>query len=259
MGILNITPDSFSDGGRFTHPESALRRALSMVEEGADIIDIGGESSRPGAEAVGLNEELDRVIPVIELIRENSDICISIDTYKAGVMREAVSAGAALVNDITALESVAARKLVAELKVPVCLMHMQGTPQTMQDKPFYASSVTDEIHQFFISRIQLCIESGIVPEQIILDPGFGFGKTVRHNLQILQRVAEFTMHQRPLLLGVSRKSTIGEVLQKKVEERMVGSLSASLFAAFEGVSLLRTHDVSEMKQGLQMIDAILSA
>lgn len=259
MGILNVTPDSFSDGGRYFSLEAALEKSLQMIREGADILDIGGESSKPGAVPVSVEEELSRVIPVIEHIRQYSDVAISIDTCKSKVMAAAINAGASMVNDITALHDSESREIIAASGIPVCLMHMQGTPQTMQANPAYATSVIEELHHFFESKINLCVLSGIAKEQIILDPGFGFGKTVTHNLQLLKHISAFKRHNRPLLLGVSKKSTIGSILHKQIEQRSIGSLSASLFAALEGAAILRTHDVDALNQAFCMLDAILSS
>ena len=259
MGVLNVTPNSFSDGGYYLEIENAYHRALEMIAHGADIIDVGGESSYPGAEAVSCDDELARVIPIIERLRDASAICISIDTYKADVMREAVAAGASLINDIKALTDIGALDVAASLNVPVCLMHMQGVPLSMQDNPHYAHDVVDEINQFFQKRIKACLHAGIRRERLILDPGFGFGKSVQHNLRIVKRLSEFQQHHLPLLLGVSRKSTIGAVLQKTVTERLTGGIATVIFAALQGVSIIRTHDVNETNQALQMVHAIVHA
>ena len=257
MGILNVTPNSFSDGGYHLDVNHAYHRAQEMIEHGADIIDIGGESSKPGAETVSHAEELARVIPVIECIRGASDICISIDTCKAEVMQAAVTAGASIINDIKALTDVASLAVASRLKVPVCLMHMQGNPQMMQENPTYSSDVIDEINLFFQQRIVACLNAGISRENLILDPGFGYGKTVHHNLCIVNRFGEFRQHHLPLLLGVSRKSTIGAVLRKAVNERLSGGIATAVFAALQGVSIIRTHDVNETNQALQMLHAIV--
>ena len=259
MGVLNVTPDSFSDAGLFLDENAACKRAEAMIEQGADIIDIGGESSRPGAVAVSSADELARVVPIIKHIRAISDICISIDTHKATVMEAAVHAGASLINDINALQSEGALATAAALRVPVCLMHMQGAPATMQNNPHYQNDVVDEINQFFYGRIHACEQAGILREHLILDPGFGFGKSILHNLQIIKRLAEYQQHALPVLLGVSRKSTLGSVLQTAVMDRMPGGLATAVFAALQGISIIRTHDVSETNQALKMIDAIVSA
>lgn len=257
MGVLNVTPNSFSDAKAYLTRESALRRALEMVAEGATIIDVGGEASNPGAEPISLDEELDRVIPVIEAIRNESDICISIDTYKSEVMRKAVHAGASMINDIMALQGDGSIEAVKELAVPVCLMHMQGTPITMQQSPQYEMDVVECIHQFFIRRIEECIAMGINPAQLMIDPGIGFGKSIFHNLEILQKLSTFTALEYPVLIGVSRKSMIGEILKKPVNERMIGSVAVAVYAQLRGVKIIRTHDVDETSQALRMISSIL--
>lgn len=258
MGILNVTPDSFSDGGRFVALDDAVSRAMEMVAQGADIIDVGGESTKPGASPLSLDEELTRVIPVIERIRAESPVCLSIDTYKAEVMQAAVTAGASFINDIKALTGEGALATAAKLNVPICLMHMQGTPQSMQESPEYSKDVIDEINQFFNQRIQACIEAGIQREHIILDPGFGYGKTVHHNLRMVHRLNEFRYHNLPLLLGLSRKSTIGTVLNKTVDKRLMGSITATVYAAIHGAAIFRTHDIDETNQALQMVHAIIN-
>lgn len=259
MGILNVTPDSFSDAGSYLEREVAYDHAQVMIEHGVDIIDIGGESSRPGALAVSVNEELARIIPVIERIRANHDVCISVDTCKADVMVAAIAAGASFINDIHALQGEGALAAVAQMDVPVCLMHMQGTPATMQDNPYYPQDIVVEINQFFQQRIEACEKAGISRERLILDPGFGFGKSVQQNLLLLKRLDEFLLHQRPILLGVSRKSTLGSVLNKGLMERMSAGLSAAIFAVLNGVTMIRTHDVHETIQALKMLDAIVHA
>ncbi len=259
MGVLNVTPDSFSDAGQFLDPSKALQRALDMIEQGADIIDIGGESSRPGAAPISCNAELARVIPVIEHIRASLDICLSIDTCKADVMEAAVAAGASMINDINALRGDGVLAVVARLDVPVCLMHMQGAPDTMQNNPYYSDDIVDEINQFFHLRIEACTRAGIARERLILDPGFGFGKSVQHNLRLVNRLVEFQQHRLPVLLGVSRKSTLGAVLQKNVHARLLGGLAVAVFAAQNGASIIRTHDVDETNQALQMLNAVVCA
>ncbi len=256
MGILNITPDSFSDGGRYETTAQAVERALEMINEGADLIDIGGESSRPGALKVSEAEELARVIPVIEKLAATHSICISIDSTKPAVMKAAVEAGAGVINDIHALASKKTRSLIAALKVPVCLMHMRGRPITMQKNPDYELAIEQEINYFFEKRITACLEAGIERHKLILDPGFGFGKTVEHNMQLVKAISCFHKHQLPLMLGVSRKSTIGLVLEKPVEERLIGGLTLAIFAALQKVALIRTHDVSETKQAFKMLEAL---
>jgi dihydropteroate synthase len=257
MGILNVTPDSFSDGGRFLAVNAAYQQAQCLIEQGADIIDIGGESTKPGADDVSCSEELERVIPVIERIRAVSDVCISIDTCKAAVMKAAVAAGASFINDIKALRAEGALQVAAELKVPVCLMHMQGVPKSMQENPYYANDVVDDINQFFQQRIEACLDVGMSRKNLMVDPGFGFGKSVQHNLCIVKRLVEFQQHGLPVLLGVSRKSTIGAILQKPVLDRLVGGIALEVVAALQGVSIIRTHDVGSTNQALQMVDAIV--
>lgn len=258
MGVLNVTPDSFSDGGYFLETEKACARAREMIEQGVDIIDVGGESTKPGAKPISSEEELQRVLPIIKHIRNISDICISIDTYKAEVMEAAAGAGVSLINDICALKSAESMAAAAKLNLPVCLMHMRGMPESMQNNPMYDNDVVDEIDSFFTQRIAACLAAGISREQLILDPGFGFGKSVSHNLSIVKKLSEFQHHQLPLLLGASRKSTIGAVLQKPVDGRLIGSLATAIFAALQGVSIIRTHDVDETNQALQMVDAIVT-
>ncbi len=257
MGVLNITPDSFSDGGHFTELGQAVLRAQELIAQGADIIDIGGESTKPGATVVSCAEELQRVIPVIEHIRDLSDICISIDTSKAEVMEAAVTAGASMINDVRALMAPGAMDVAVRSNVPVVLMHMQGLPGSMQEAPHYTTDVIDEINSFFSQRIAACLQAGLSREQLILDPGFGFGKLVSHNLSIVKNLSEFQRHQLPLLLGVSRKSTIGEVLQRAVSARLSGSIATTVFAALQGASIIRTHDVDETNQALMIVDAIV--
>lgn len=259
MGVLNVTPDSFSDAGCFFNSDDAYDRAQEMIEQGADMIDIGGMSSRPGSHPVSTDEELSRVLPVIERIRSMSDVCLSIDTDNAVVMQAAIRAGADVINDIRALRGRDSVSVAAQLAVPVCLMHMQGDPLSMQDSPDYAVDVIDDINHFFHQRILACQQAGVLREHLILDPGFGFGKSVSHNLLILKRIAAFHQHQLPLLLGVSRKSTLGVVLHKTVLERLPGALAATVFAALEGVTIMRTHDVNETCLALQMLDAIVQA
>lgn len=256
MGILNVTPDSFSDGGRFLSLDEACRKAENLIAHGADIIDIGGESTRPGALSVSVDEELSRVIPVIERIRQITDHCISIDTSKPKVMKTAVSSGASMVNDVYALRQEHAIETVAELAVPVCLMHMQGNPQTMQDQPHYSKGVMENIQSFFAERISTCQRKGIKKSRLILDPGFGFGKEVKDNLQLMHKLQEMQAFGLPLLLGVSRKSTLGKLLNKDVGDRMIGGLAMAIYAAFQGVAIIRTHDVDETHQAFQVIDAI---
>lgn len=257
MGIVNLTADSFYSGGRSLKTEQALEHAETLIKAGADIIDIGGESTRPGAQAVSVDEELMRILPVISELRHRSDIPISIDTYKPAVMSAAVANGASIINDIKALREPNALTVAASLKVPICLMHMQGEPQTMQINPYYESDVLDDINTFFTGRIEACLQAGIARDLLILDPGFGYGKTIQHNLRIVKQLSVFKQHNLPLLLGFSRKSTIGAILKCNVENRLMGGLALSVFTALQGVSILRTHDVAETKAALDMLAAIM--
>ena len=244
MGILNITPDSFSDGSKFNHLDVALKHAEQMLNEGATIIDIGGESTRPGAAFVSEQEELERVIPVIEALSKNLDVMLSIDTYKSSVMKEACKAGAHLINDIKALQDQDAIKIAAESDALICLMHMQGDPQTMQDKPEYADIVS-EVTDFLNKRVNAAITGGVKKEKIILDPGFGFGKTVEQNFELLGKMHEVDrVHHLPMLIGVSRKSMIGSLLDRTVDNRLFGSIGAALYAVGQGARIIRVHDVA---------------
>jgi dihydropteroate synthase len=262
MGILNVTPDSFADGGRYSAVDAAVQRAAIMQAEGADIIDVGGESTRPGAQAVSEQEELDRVIPVIERLMQNITIPISVDTSKPAVMRAAVAAGAMLINDVKALCADGALQAAAELQVPVCLMHMQGEPRSMQRTPEY-KNVVDEVRQFLQSRIQACEQQGIARSLLLADPGFGFGKTLQHNLQLLKNLTEFAALGVPLLVGISRKSMIGAILANAasggqpvpVEQRIYGSLAAAMLAALRGARILRVHDVAPTVDMLRVLAA----
>ncbi len=256
MGILNVTPDSFSDGGCYLKTQDALRHAEALIAAGADVIDIGGESSRPGALPVALDEELRRVIPVIEGIRKYHSIAISIDTYKPDVMRLAVAAGATFINDIYALQAPGALEVVKQLQVPVCLMHMRGSPRNMQDAPVYEQGVVAAIQNFFAERIQACLLAGLSRNYLMLDPGFGFGKTVEDNLRLTNQLALFQMHQLPLVFGASKKHTIGVLLNKPAAERSVGSLALATYAKLQGANIIRTHDVRATRDALQVVDAV---
>ena len=258
MGVLNVTPDSFSDGGRFSTVESGVEHALRMEEDGADIIDIGGESTRPGAKPVPEEKELNRVIPVIQRLRDLTDIVISIDTYKAGVAEAALDAGAEIVNDISALrfdQNMA--DVVAKRKTPVILMHMLGTPFNMQENPHYGDCVK-EIIAFFSERIDYCVQNGIDKSQIIIDPGLGFGKRLSDNLEILSRFREFTQFSLPVLVGASRKSCIGMLHNSKqaAEYRLGGSLAAMAVAISAGAAIARVHDVFEAVEALKVLQAV---
>ena len=255
MGILNVTPDSFSDGGEFDRINAAVARALEMQAQGASIIDIGGESTRPGAQPVDADQEIARVVPVIEAIRQQSDIPISIDTSKPAVMKAAVMAGANLVNDVNALRADGAVECCAKLAVPVCLMHMQGEPRSMQKSPQY-SDVIKDVREFLLERARVCLAAGIAQNQIILDPGFGFGKTLEHNLQILSRLNELCKLDFLLLVGISRKSMLGAILDRDVDQRVIGSVAAAVIAYGKGVRWFRVHDVTETSDALKICTAL---
>jgi len=245
MGIVNVTPDSFSDGGNYNSVDDAFNQAMRLIKDGAEILDIGGESTRPGAPDVALQEELKRVIPVIKRIREASDCVISIDTSKAAVMEAAIEAGADIINDVRALQEPGALEVAARHSdVPVCLMHMQGQPRTMQTNPTYENLIS-EIFQFFEERVLTCSKAGINQNRIILDPGFGFGKTLNHNFEILEKFNEFSRLGLPLLAGLSRKSMFGQLLNRETSERVAASLAGALLCAQKGAHIIRVHDVQE--------------
>ncbi len=254
MGILNVTPDSFSDGGEFSSFETACRQADTMVEHGATFIDIGGESTRPGAKDVSEQDELARVIPLIEYVSKQHNVWISIDTSKPGVMRAAVAAGAHLINDVRALQEPGALTAASELNVPVCLMHMQGQPRTMQQNPIY-TDVVDDIAAFFEQRIEQCVQAGIKRDNIVLDPGFGFGKSLAHNYELLYRFAEFKAFGLPLLAGMSRKSMFGQLLNRDVSQRLSASLAANMLALQAGAAIVRVHDVQETADMMAVLSA----
>ena len=255
MGILNVTPDSFSDGGRFVALEAALRQAERMVADGAAILDIGGESTRPGAGAVGSDEELARVIPVIERLHAEFAVPLSIDTSKPEVMRAAVAAGAVLINDVNALGAPGAVETAAALGVAVCLMHMQGEPRTMQAAPQYDDVVADIIF-YLDQRVTACAAAGIGRDRLLLDPGFGFGKTLAHNLELLARLGEFGTLELPLLVGLSRKSMLGSVTGRPVEQRMPASVAAALMAVERGARVVRVHDVGPTVDAVKLWCAV---
>lgn len=255
MGILNVTPDSFSDGGQYANIEDAVAHARKMIVEGASIIDVGGESTRPGAEQVRTQDELDRVIPVIERINAELDTIISIDTSKAEVMTQAISSGASMINDVSALQMNDALSVAASLEVPVCIMHMQGEPRTMQQSPTY-QNVADEVAGFLSERCEICIKAGISSEQIMIDPGFGFGKTVQQNIEIMQKLDSLVSGEYPVLLGISRKSTIGAILDRPIEERLAGSLALTALAVNAGVTIIRAHDVKATMDTINITFAI---
>ncbi|MFP5357251.1 MAG: dihydropteroate synthase [Gammaproteobacteria bacterium] len=255
MGILNVTPDSFSDGGRFVSVETALAQGLKMVEEGARILDIGGESTRPGAQPVSEAEELDRVLPVIEALRRASDVVLSIDTCKPAVMRAACAAGAEIINDVNALRAEGALEVAARSGAAVCLMHMQGEPRSMQKAPHYAD-VVGEVHAFLQARAAVCEQAGIRRECLILDPGIGFGKTLAHNLRLLAAVEALCAGGYPVLIGVSRKSMFQQLLGLNVDERLPASLAAATLAVWQGAAIVRAHDVKATVEALAVAGAI---
>ncbi|CAJ1784239.1 Dihydropteroate synthase [Aeromonas salmonicida] len=250
MGILNVTPDSFSDGGHFSQIERAMAHARQMVSDGATLIDIGGESTRSGAPDVNEQEELDRVIPVVERLVAELDVMISLDTSKAAVMREGCKAGAHLINDVRALLEPGALAVAAEADVPVCLMHMQGQPRTMQAEPHY-DDLLGEVRAFFDERIAACLAVGIRRQQLLLDPGYGFGKTLAHNYQLLAQQSKLLDYQLPLLVGMSRKSMIGNLLGRPVDDRLAGSLACALIGMQHGARIIRVHDVRETMDALR--------
>ncbi|WP_421190122.1 dihydropteroate synthase [Aeromonas enteropelogenes] len=251
MGILNVTPDSFSDGGNFTQLQRAMTHARQMVADGATLIDIGGESTRPGAPDVSEQEELDRVIPIVERLVRECNVMISLDTSKAAVMREGCKAGAHLINDVRALQEPGALLVAAEADVPVCLMHMQGQPRTMQVEPHY-DDLLEEVKAFFDERIAVCEAAGIGREKLLLDPGYGFGKTLAHNYQLLAEQRGLLEYGLPLLVGMSRKSMIGNLLARPVDERLAGSLACALIGMQQGARIIRVHDVRETMDALRV-------
>lgn len=256
MGILNATPDSFSDGGLFISVSKAVDHVARMIDEGADIIDIGGESTRPGASPVSADEEMERVIPIIEAVSQRFGVIISIDTSKATVMQAAVNAGAGMINDVRALKEEDALQAAVKMAVPVCLMHMQGQPQSMQDKPVYAD-VTTDVREFLSERVDQCLEAGMDLNNIILDPGFGFGKTTQQNFQLLNELERIRSHDLPVLAGLSRKSMIGQTLNLGVNERVSASIALALLAVLNGANIIRLHDVKETCQAVRMIEAVV--
>jgi len=256
MGIVNVTPDSFSDGGKYFAPARAVARGEQMAQDGADIVDIGGESTRPGARPVSAEDEIARVIPVIRGLRRKISIPISVDTTKAQVARAALDEGADLVNDISALGfDPAMAALVAREKVPVVLMHMQGTPRTMQHSPAY-EDVVEEVKSYLKGRVQFAVQAGVDAERIVVDPGIGFGKNLEHNLALLRGLAALAALGRPVLVGTSRKTFIGKLLDAAPEERLEGSLAAAVATALAGANMVRVHDVKEAARALRIADAL---
>jgi len=256
MGVLNVTPDSFSDGGRFLAAEAAVEHALRMVEEGAAIVDIGGESTRPGADPVPADEELRRVLPVIEHLRRATSVVISVDTSKPEVIRGAAAAGAGLINDVRALREPGALEAAAASECAVCLMHMQGDPRTMQQAPSYVD-VVREVKAFLDERAQSCRAAGMSSDRIAIDPGFGFGKTLEHNLELLRRLGELTAGGPPLLVGLSRKSMVGKLTGRGAGERVYGSVALAVIAALNGARIIRAHDVAATVDALRTVAAVM--
>lgn len=260
MGILNVTPDSFSDGGQHNNLDAALFHAEKMIQQGAVLIDVGGESTRPGAAPVSLQEELDRVLPVVEAIHQKLDAIISVDTSTPEVITQSAAVGAGLINDVRALQREGALAAAAATELPICLMHMQGQPDSMQQAPSY-DSVVNDIHEFLAERISACADVGIEKSRLLLDPGFGFGKSVDHNYQLLNELESFHQFDLPLLVGISRKTMIGKVLQDKnlqdrpANQRLYGSLAAAVIAAMKGSAILRVHDVAATFDALQVVAA----
>ena len=255
MGVLNVTPDSFSDGGQHASVTSAFDHAQQMINEGAAIIDVGGESTRPGASPVSTQQELDRVIPVIEKIAANLDCVISLDSSCPQVMQAAAQAGASLLNDVRAFQREGALQVAAKTGLPVCLMHMRGEPKTMQQQPHY-DSVVDEVQAFLLARVEACLSAGIERNKIIIDPGFGFGKTLDHNLQLLESLAQLKELGLPLLVGMSRKSMIGAILNNETSERLYGGLALAAIAVGQGANIIRTHDVGPTSDAVAVAYAV---
>ena len=258
MGILNVTPDSFSDGGQFNRSDAALARARQMVADGATFIDIGGESTRPGATPVSVQEELDRVCSVVEAAARELDAVISVDTSAPEVMAETAKLGAGLINDVRALQRDGAPEVAAQAGIPVCIMHIQGEPDTMQDRPEYRN-VRREVSAFLTERMRVAELAGIRPENILLDPGFGFGKSLEHNLQLLACLEQMHILGHPLLVGVSRKSMLGHITGRDVNERLPASVAAATIAAMKGASIIRVHDVRETVDAVRVVAAVKEA
>jgi len=258
MGILNVTPDSFSDGGRYNTVEIALARAREMVADGAAFIDVGGESTRPGATPVSVEEELERVCPVVEAIARDLDVVVSVDTSSPQVMAEVVKLGAGMINDVRALQRDGAPEVVASAGVPVCVMHIQGEPDTMQDDPLYRS-VRREVSSFLTERMRVIEKAGVRPDNIILDPGFGFGKSPQHNLQLLASLEQLQLLGHPILVGMSRKSMLGHITGRDVSERLPASLAAATISAMKGASIIRVHDVRETVDAVKVVTAMEEA
>lgn len=255
MGVLNVTPDSFSDGGKFVRLDEAVARGVRLAEEGAAIIDVGGESTRPGAQPVGLDEELRRVVPVIARLRSSTQAILSVDTSKPEVMHAAATAGAGMINDVRALREPGALEAAAASGCAVCLMHMLGDPRTMQDAPSY-HDVVAEVGNFLADRVAACVAAGLPPERIVLDPGFGFGKTLAHNLELLRHLRGLSVNGLPVLVGLSRKSMIGTLTGRPADERVHGSVALAVIAALNGARILRVHDVAATVDALNVVAAV---
>ncbi|MEI9882760.1 dihydropteroate synthase [Atlantibacter hermannii] len=258
MGILNVTPDSFSDGGKHNQLIDAVKHANAMINAGATIVDVGGESTRPGASEVSVDEELSRVIPVVEAVAQRFEVWVSVDTSKPEVIRESARAGAHIINDIRSLSEPGALEAAAQTALPVCLMHMQGEPRTMQNAPHY-DDVFESVNRYFVEQIARCEAAGIAKENLLLDPGFGFGKNLHHNYQLLARLSEFHHFELPLLVGMSRKSMVGQLLNVGPTERLSGSLACAVIAAMQGANIIRVHDVKETVEAMRVVEATLSA
>ena len=257
MGVINVTPDSFSDGGVNLSVDDARRSAVAMTEAGADMLDVGGESTRPGSDGMGIEQELERVIPVLEAIRFETDLPISIDTSKPVVMREAFARGADAVNDVCALRVEGALEVVRDLAAPVCLMHMRGEPRTMQDAPYY-DDVVEDVRAFLVHRARACEANGLARDCIAIDPGFGFGKTADHNLQLVNRLCRLTDTGYPVMVGVSRKSTIGKLTGRAPGQRIIGSVAMAVVAAMRGAEIVRVHDVAETVDALAVLEGVIN-
>jgi dihydropteroate synthase len=258
MGVLNVTPDSFSDGGEFATLDRALRQARQMLDDGAAILDVGGESTRPGAAAVSEQEELDRVIPVIEAITNERPVLVSIDTSKPAVMRAAAAAGAAMINDVYALQADGALATAVELQIPVCLMHMQGDPRSMQAEPVYGDVVA-EVTEFLADRVAQCEQAGLGRELLVVDPGFGFGKTPQQNIELLANLRQLQQLACPVLIGVSRKSTLGVITGRAVEDRLAASIAAAVAAVLQGAQIVRAHDVAETLDAVRVASCLIDS
>jgi dihydropteroate synthase len=256
MGVLNVTPDSFSDGGDYLSLASAKNAVDKMIEAGASFIDVGGESTRPGAQPVSLQEEMDRVLPVVDMLSEYNDVVVSVDSSSPELLAEAAGLGMGLINDVRALQRTGALLVAAQSQLPVCLMHMKGSPETMQLNPCYQNAV-DDVSEFFEERITACLEAGIQRENLLLDPGFGFGKTLTHNLMLLKNLEFFKKFDLPLLVGLSRKSMLGAITGKDVDERLAASIASAVMSAVNGARIIRVHDVEQTVDALKVVQAVL--